>query len=68
MQPDDVTELFRQQPFQPFKVHLNNGSIFEVRHPEQAMLHGETLHISTSDGVQRCATINIAHIATESVA
>ena len=68
MNPEDIIELFRQQPFLPFVVHMNNGSTFEVRHPEQAMLHGEVLHVSTGSGVQRCATINIAHIASKTPA
>ncbi|MGL4513224.1 MAG: hypothetical protein ACRCT8_09050 [Lacipirellulaceae bacterium] len=64
----DIVELFRAQPFEPFVVHMNNGSAFEVRHPEQAMLHGEVLHVSTREGIQRCALLNIAHIATKTAA
>lgn len=68
MNPDDVIELFRLQPFQPFVVHMNNGSEFEVPHPEHAMLHGEVLHVSTTEGVQRCALLNIAHTSTRTPA
>jgi hypothetical protein len=28
---EELRQLGRRQPFQPFRVHINNGRIFEVR-------------------------------------
>jgi hypothetical protein len=65
MNPDDLIALMRTQPFQPFTVHLNNGSVFEVRHPDQAMVVGEMLLVAHhGDQLERIATLNIAHIRT----
>ena len=35
---DRILELLRQRPFQPFRIHLSNGIVHVVRHPEQAFL------------------------------
>jgi hypothetical protein len=38
MRPDDLQELLRRQPFQPFRLHLTTGVVLEVRHPELALV------------------------------
>jgi hypothetical protein len=66
MNPDDLIALMRQQPFQPFTVHVNNGTTFEVRHPDQAMSVGELLLVAHDGGqLERIAMLNIAHIKTK---
>ena len=65
MNPDDLIALLRLQPFQSFTVHVNNGSKFEVRHPDQAMVVGEMLLVAhDGDQLERIAILNIAHITT----
>jgi hypothetical protein len=34
MRPDDILELLRVQPFQPFRLRLTDGMVYEIRHPE----------------------------------
>jgi hypothetical protein len=34
MRPDDVTALLREEPFRRFRIVLNSGRTYEVRHPE----------------------------------
>jgi hypothetical protein len=34
MRPDDVLEYLRRQSFQPFRLHLTDGTTYEMRHPE----------------------------------
>jgi hypothetical protein len=66
MNPDDLIALMRLQPFQPFTVHLNNGAVFEVRHPDQAMVVGEMLLVAhNGDQLERIASLNIAQITTQ---
>lgn len=43
MRPDDINALLRRKPFQPFRVHLSNGQIYDVRHPEQAIVTRNTM-------------------------
>ncbi|MEM6504858.1 MAG: hypothetical protein AAF711_05280 [Planctomycetota bacterium] len=34
----EMTEHLRSQPFMPFRIHMNSGQTFEVRHPENVRL------------------------------
>lgn len=51
MQPDDLVQLLQRQPFQPFRLHLTDGSVSEVRHPELAYV-GETFVVVQSPTVE----------------
>jgi hypothetical protein len=34
----DFEKLLKARPFQPFRVHLSSGDVYEIRHPEMAFL------------------------------
>ena len=34
MHPDDIVAALRRKPFIPFRLHVADGSFFDVRHPE----------------------------------
>ena len=34
MDPQEILDLQRRQPFEPFVIQLHDGRRFEVRHPE----------------------------------
>lgn len=34
MHAADMLEYLRQQPFVPFRIHLTDGTVYEIRHPE----------------------------------
>ncbi len=38
MRPEDLLELLRKQPFEPFRIHLSDGVAFDVRHPDMAIV------------------------------
>lgn len=38
IRPEDILNLTRRRPFAPFRIHMSDGSSFEVRHPELAMV------------------------------
>ncbi len=38
MRPDGILELLRSVPFEPFRLHLSDGTSFEVRHPDMAIV------------------------------
>jgi hypothetical protein len=38
MRPDDVLQLLRARPFQPFRISLSDSKQYEVRHPETAIV------------------------------
>lgn len=42
MTADELIELLEELPFQPIKLHLSDGRMREIRHPEMAIV-SETL-------------------------
>ena len=38
MRLEDLLEVLRQRPFQPFRIHVSDGIIYEVRHPELVLV------------------------------
>jgi hypothetical protein len=34
MPPEDLLTAIRRRPFVPFRMHVSDGSVFEIRHPE----------------------------------
>jgi hypothetical protein len=34
MHPEDLNQLLTARPFVPFRLHLDDGRTFEVRHPD----------------------------------
>lgn len=38
MRPDDILDLLRARPFEPFRLYLSDGAVFEIRHPDMAIV------------------------------
>jgi hypothetical protein len=38
MRPEDILAFVRKQPFEPFRITLTDGRVYEVTHPELAMV------------------------------
>jgi hypothetical protein len=38
MRPEAIRDLLRREPFAPFRIYVSDGGVFEIRHPEMAML------------------------------
>lgn len=52
MRLEGVRKALRKEPFEPFRVHLSNGQIYEVRHPEFAALTRRSVFVGVSSGKQ----------------
>ena len=50
MRPNEVQEVLRRQPFQPFRVRLSTGQGYEIRHPEFAALTKTSLFVGDPAG------------------
>ena len=64
-----LKELVGAQPFRPFRVHLSNGSAYEVMHHDAAFVTQSKIEIGldlNKDGIARrsvhCAILHIAEI------
>ena len=38
MRPEDILEILRAKLFQPFRVYLTDGAVYEIRHPDMAIV------------------------------
>jgi hypothetical protein len=61
-------EMFGRRPFQPVKVTLSSGLVFEIRHPEMAMLTRTSLLLGVDvapDGVPaEFKILSLLHVAS----
>ncbi len=42
MRIEELTRLFKRQPFRPFTIHMSDGSSYTVTHPDQVILTPRT--------------------------
>lgn len=42
MAPGEMLAAVQKRPFQPFRLHLSNGSSYDVRHPEMVIVGQRT--------------------------
>jgi hypothetical protein len=67
MTPLDLLKLLRDQPFQPFRLHLSNGTTYTINHPELAAVGVSVLrlYVPAQSGLplaSRVSVIALLHI------
>jgi len=69
MRPSEIMNLQRKRPFVPLRVHVSDGSSYDVRHPEMMLVTNTTIFIALpplADGVPErhvyCDPIHITRI------
>jgi hypothetical protein len=68
MRPDDVLQLLRARPFQPFRISLSDGQQYEVRHPEMAIVSRSTVLVGVpgprglDEPVEKVVACALVHI------
>jgi hypothetical protein len=62
MNADEIRELLRREPFEPFRFHLTSGDTYEVRDPNCVALGARRVFIAFSDA-DRQAFFPYLHIA-----
>ena len=50
MRPDDMLTWVRATPFVPFRIRLNSGRTFDIRHPEMLRVGRSAVNIYTFGG------------------
>ena len=50
MRPEDVLHWLRAVPFQPFRIYLNSGKTYDIRHPEMLRIGRTTMQIYSFAG------------------
>ena len=62
MSADEIRELLRREPFEPFRFHLTSGDTYEVRDPNCVALGARRVFIAFPDS-DRQAFFPYLHIA-----
>jgi hypothetical protein len=57
MRPEVLTAWLQRRPFKPFRFRLVDGTVYEIRHPDQALVVAQALTIflpfeSASEGAE----------------
>jgi hypothetical protein len=67
MRPQDLKEELRRQPFDPVRLHLTDGTVYEIRHPDLVMVGRSKLLVGTpAEGVpgvfERYDVVSLLHV------
>ena len=63
---DNVLELLRRRPFEPFRVVTSSGQTYEIRHPEMAWPIRNGLYVGLGGRgrlPERAAFVSLLHIS-----
>ncbi|MCI0462026.1 MAG: hypothetical protein L0Z62_34170 [Gemmataceae bacterium] len=64
----DFIELLQRQPFQPLRLHLSNGTTYDIRHPEMALVRSSVVWVNFPPQTlpipiaERRVIVNLNHI------
>lgn len=47
MKPEEIEQLLKFRPFEPFAIHFSDGRFIEVTHPESVVLHRNKMEHGT---------------------
>ncbi len=50
MRPDDLLLMIRATPFVPFRIRMNSGRTFDIRHPEMVKVGRASAYLFTYSG------------------
>ncbi len=67
MNQEDLRDLLRTRPFQPFRMHLTDGTSYDIRHPDMALTTRRTVIVGVGgqpdQGLpERAVTVALIHI------
>ena len=69
MRPEEFLKLMRRTPFVPLRVHMSDGSTYDIKHPEFAAVGRTSLIICVDerDGLPEdwvyCFWLHVTHVA-----
>jgi hypothetical protein len=63
MRPDELIALIRARPFSPLRIHLSDGTAYEIRHPDQIIVLRGRVHIGVGADAETGAVERIEHVS-----
>jgi len=62
MNPDEIRELLRRDPFEPFRIRLTSGDAYEIRDPNSVALGRDRFFMAFPDS-DRWTFFSYPHVA-----
>ena len=62
MNPDDIKAAIKAQPFEPVRLHLSNGAVFDIAHPDMIAIGPRTSAVLVGDAFQIIANVHINQV------
>ena len=63
MDADELYQKVRDRPFEAFRIHISDGTAYDVKHPEQIMIGRRSSYVGLGDGpFQKIAVVSNIHI------
>ena len=61
MNAESIREYLRREPFEPFVIRMSNGEVYEIRHPECALVMKTKVIVGypEEDRTVTCALVHI---------
>ena len=63
MRPDELIALIRTRPFVPLRIHLGDGTAYEIRHPDQIIVLRGRVDIGVGADPETGAMEGIEHVS-----
>jgi hypothetical protein len=70
MRPEELLQLIRKRPFVPLRLHMTDGTAYEIRHPEQVLVLRSRVDIGMSpdpatgvlERVDHCSLLHVVRV------
>jgi hypothetical protein len=67
MQPEELRDELRQQPFQPFRLVMSDGAGYEIRHPDLLWVGRRTAYVGLTGKpgqtfFERSVKVDLLHV------
>lgn len=70
MRPEELTELLRVRPFVPLRIHLTDGQVYDVYHPDLVLVLRQRVDIGLQpdpttgvlDRVVHCSLLHVVRV------
>jgi hypothetical protein len=56
-------EHTRRQPFEPFRIVLSDGRVYDVRHPDMCIAGQSALYVGVTDADAKDAAAHVDHVS-----
>lgn len=71
MRPEDLLEITRKRPFEPFRIHISGGSEHEIHHPDMIIVQRSRIIVGVpgpdgpdgpTEKAVHCALIHVTRV------